>query len=260
MERKKLIELIGAVFIAVIFLSSYVSLSIFTNSKTTTTVLQNTVFASGFTNTIITGYGQIVNINVQCSNSMVSDNTSSFIGNAMTGLENNDSISNYYTIGDKITVQSGTKNAYQIYNYTKKELTYASDNCTSFSGTGMVALPQVMPMSIGNPPSTYSIVIPNSSRVYYLPLTFSSNMRLKVRVKVNTLVNSTGYVYGNITVVRAPSTSSTTTTIKPPSNTMQANKTTTTTSSNSMSSNEIATSNTIATNSIANTVPANASK
>ncbi|MDE1823125.1 MAG: hypothetical protein KGH50_02255 [Candidatus Micrarchaeota archaeon] len=199
MERKKLFQVLVTLFIAIIFITSYFSLTNYnTSSRNKTTSVPPTIFASGILNASVAGYGNILSIAVSCKND--TNSTINDFSTVLSALEANNSVSTYYSVGNRITVDLGNFNASALYSYLSQRASQAQLNCSRFSGSAVLLLPSVMKAQVQT--STYNVYIPDSDRRYPLPVTLPLNAANGIKVKVSTLITVNGTVYGNLSVVR----------------------------------------------------------
>ena len=193
MERKKLIELIGSIFVALIFLSSYAAFgNISANaSNATTTAQTQTVYAAAVTNATIASYGGTMNINISCSNvTPVSD----ALNTALTSLEKNGSVSNFYSQqASQVLVQAGNTGAYQLFQELEKDAGTGA-SCTQFSGSANANLPSKINFHVPAEKSSIIIVIPQSMQTHSLPVAFKENMNSTMQVSVSVFLELNGTI------------------------------------------------------------------
>ena len=202
MEKKRMIELVGALFIAMIFLTSYAA---FSNSgsrpsaNTTAPVQVQTYYATGRTQANITSYGQVLAVNVSCSNSTA---VSSSLNRMLAAMESNGSVSNFYSpMQGRILVQLGNYTAYKAYSLLAVGIGPGAA-CTSFASQASVLLPARMSFMIPLAKSSYTVLIPGSQRSVTLPITLNSIMGKSINVSVAALITTNGTIYGSMSVVR----------------------------------------------------------
>ena len=120
MDTKKLWFLIAAIVVALMFISSYVSLTTYSSSQPQTTTIPNTVFGQAIINGIVTGYGTApVAITVRCHNASYINSTASNVTRILNRLEGNNSIFNFYNTNMDFHVAMGNQSTYGMYTYFK---------------------------------------------------------------------------------------------------------------------------------------------
>lgn len=200
MERKKLIELIGSIFVALIFFSSYAAFGNFGaggSNATTTITPSQTYYAVASGNASITAYSSVMNINITCANIT---SVSNVLNGRLTELQRNGSISNFYSQqAAYILVQAGNTSTYPLYQELSGIIGNSSA-CTHFTSTASVNLPGTMEFFVPTLGNRVQVSIPQSLRTYSLPIEFSNNMSGTVGVAVSTLLSPNATVYGTIKV------------------------------------------------------------
>ncbi len=195
MNSKKIIELIASIFILAIFISSYAYITTFApqpqSQKNTTNTNQPTLYAAGITNASITGYNNLVKLNIQCKNqSEVSNKTSSLLGT----LEGNNSISNFYQSSPQsILVQAGSMNTSSLYNYLYTNIGNESMACMQFSTNAEIKLPSQINFTVEG--KSFQLPIPSSLQSYSLPINVTQNMEQTIKVRVAVLLTLNGTIY-----------------------------------------------------------------
>lgn len=200
LEKKKIVELIGSIFVAVIFLSSYAAfggLSGGTNS-TTTTISQQTFYAVAHGNANITSYGPVLNVNISCSNIT---NVSDKLNGALTALERNGSVSNFYAQqASQVLVQNGSMSTYRVFQLLAESIG-SGTNCTEFdSPSANIRLQQRMNFNVPQQRSSIIILVPDNLQKYTLPVKLVQNMSSSINVTVSTLLTLDGTIYGSMVV------------------------------------------------------------
>ncbi len=203
MKKKQIKQLILALIVGIMFLSSYFTLSNLNGSQAqakahaSTPAAPSTVYGFGATNAVITGYNSTVQILVGC-NSSQSTAISTTIGNILSRLETNNSISNTYSIQNETEVQTGSVGAAQLYSIMAARLNSSAMSCVRFSSRALAELPGTVSLYIVN--KTYQISIPQNLSTVQIPVVFSSNTPRQVPVKVAALIELNGTVYSlNVT-------------------------------------------------------------
>ncbi|MDE1861163.1 MAG: hypothetical protein KGH72_05630 [Candidatus Micrarchaeota archaeon] len=201
MDRRKIIEILGGILVAAIFIFSGVSLANYGGSSTanaTTTINAQTVFAVGYANATITGYYPAMTVDITCKNATLVNSSISILSNALTTLEGNNSVSDFYSSNNKISVSSGNSNSIQVYHYLYGMLSTDALNCTRFSGGVSIELPHNITMKVQT--QSLKVYIPTSMRAHSLNTNLTMNLSGKIPVKVSALLYLNGTISGlNIT-------------------------------------------------------------
>lgn len=193
MERKKLIELVGSIFVALIFLSSYAAFgNISANASNATTTSQaQTVYAAAVANATIASYGGTININISCSNVTA---VSGVLNAALASLEKNGSVSNFYSQqASQVLVQAGNASAYRLFLELSKDAG-AGASCTQFLGSANVNLPSRVNFHVPAEKSSIIISIPQSMLTHSLPVAFKENMSSTMEVSVSAFLYLNGTI------------------------------------------------------------------
>ena len=200
MERKNLIELLGSLFVALIFLTSYAAYGI-SNSKAkvaATTTAPPTFYAEADTNATIKSYGQILMLNVSCANAT---GVETRLNNLLLSYEQNNTVSNFYSPQNNQFVIDDNSNSYAIYNSMLAGLKENS-TCVDFVAQGQGELRSTIVFYVAYAKSNVTVSVPDSLRGFSTPLTLSGNILSKLNVSVATLITANGTIYGNMTVTR----------------------------------------------------------
>ena len=199
MEKNALVQLALAFFIALIFISSYISLTNYNTQQTTTTIVPSTYFAQGFAEAKIAGYGTTMYFNLTCKNAKTMGMASNDLSENLTILEDNNSIFNFYASGRSFSVEPGNMSAYQIYSFVNRTLNSTISNCITDSAVTIIGLPSLINMTVGT--QILNVIVPQneSNASIVLPLTYTVGTHIKV--KVSTLVTSNATIYGPINIV-----------------------------------------------------------
>lgn len=204
MERKKLIELIGSVFVAAIFLSSYAAFGSVapggTASGATSVPPSQTFYATASGNATITSYSGVMNVNIACENI---SSVSSRLNAALQLLERNGSVNNFYSQrATQILVQAGNLSTYPLYLLLYNDTgTYSA--CINFTTTANIRLPDHMTFYIPSEGSKAIIAIPAGMQMYSVPLTLSRNMSSTMNVTASTILALNGSIYSTVRVSQA---------------------------------------------------------
>ncbi|HUB92784.1 MAG TPA: hypothetical protein VL945_02385 [Candidatus Saccharimonadales bacterium] len=203
MNRKNAAMALLALFIGLIFISSYFTLSNLnpgsqqqSQSAAKATVPQ-TVYGFAFANATITGYNNTMTIVTSCNNSDAAA-VAANVSQVVSRLETNNSIYNSYSLGNETLVEAGTLNTESIYKVFSTELNSTALSCITFSASAVIALPAVLNVYVIN--RTYELAVPASLRTSSVPATLYPNMTGIVPVRVSTLVTNNGTIYSlNVT-------------------------------------------------------------
>lgn len=203
MEKKKIIELISSIFVAVIFLTSYAAFGNVVGAPRTTTTTANTqtLYASvqGAANVI--SFGPALSISISCLNTT---SVSSKINAILVSLQENGSVGSFYSQeAAQVLVEAGNMSSYNIYSLLARGI---DDNvsCTGFSSSANIELPASMNFYV-HPQDSYqggyiNLTIPESLRRASVPAQFIQNMSKSVNVSVAVLLTTNGSIYGNLSV------------------------------------------------------------
>lgn len=200
MVNKRAAEIVLAIFVAAIFLSSYASLA-GTNSNTqssTTTVVAvpQTFYGVGYANATFEGYNNTLTMVYLCNDSSIYSGSAS---NLLTGLEINNSIFSYFSSGNNVTVQTNSMDLTSLRSYLVDNMN-VSENCLTFYYRADILLPSTVTMSISG--KQYNIPITQSMNHYSLMVPYNSSTNKNIRVKIAALVEQNGTIY-NLNVTRS---------------------------------------------------------
>jgi len=200
MEKTSLFKLLGAIFIAIIFLASYAAFGGNSSapSRQTTTVTSIPYlpqYGATEVNASITGYSPVFSIYTVCNSADIQNALNSMLNK----LEKNGSISNYYSPDNTtVSVQAGSMNASSTYSYISKMLNQSALNCTRFSAQATVALPNRIGFKVNG--YSFVAVIPQQQDFYTVPVYINSTVHKSALVKVAALFTPNGTIYGNMSV------------------------------------------------------------
>ena len=195
-----MIEFIGALFVAVIFLTSYAAFS--SNSSVNTTSASTTVatyYAVGHTNAAITGYNNTLFVNVSCKGAL-QNQTVDKINAVATQLENNGSVLTYSSSGSSFQIGPQNMNSKGIYDYIYAKLGSNSTNCTVFSTTATVELPGIIQMSVQG--QSVAVKVPYSIATQQISLELNQSMPSTLPLRVAVLITANGTAYGSPSISR----------------------------------------------------------
>ncbi len=191
-KTRKRVLFVGALFVALMFVFSYVGVSsnvpTGTHTLITTTTLppQRTFFASGTANATIVGYAGTATL-MPISNSTALANS---IASTLSSLRNNGTIQNYVTDGPGYDLILGNINSYSL-----QQLLYSRFNATNsirLSSTANARLNGRVNLFVGNQSAPVQI-----NGTYQLNFTPLVPINSPVRVSVQALVTQNGIVYNN---------------------------------------------------------------
>ncbi len=192
-KTKKFVFLIGAIMIAVIFITSYAAFSNNNTANATTSTVsaapQQTVFASATTNGIITNYTQIAY--VESANS--SNSSGAKLGQIMSQLEANSSIYSYIYVNDSYEAYLSNVSAYDLQELLYKD--FNSTNAISIGSTADILLPSSISMYYSN--SSPPISVPLSNRNYTVYITGLKSIGSSLNLSVSALITTRGTIYNN---------------------------------------------------------------
>ncbi|MFI5412889.1 MAG: hypothetical protein ACHQX1_03275 [Candidatus Micrarchaeales archaeon] len=203
MDRKRIWEIIVSIFIAVIFIASYASFGNNNNTATTTStsIVPQTVYGVGTTNVIVKGYGQLMYVNINCTDKTLLNSTSYEVSNVLGKLELNNSISNYFaTNQSSFNVYNNKLTSLQIETYVDSTLSNSSRVCTNFKSELNVSLPLSVKFSVGGQKT--SVYVPPSQQNATLTGKIL-NVGDSIPVRISALLtakNGTYVIYGNFSM------------------------------------------------------------
>ena len=193
MERKKFVEFLGALFIAFIFISSYLE---FTNIGGSSTAHANvskaknatpTIFSYGYSNSVVSGYGRVLDINVTC-NSSESAGLGSNLTNSLNGLEANGSAENFIQTPYGYSVLLSGNYSDSAYRYIARTINSSYLSCISFRSSVNLLLPQKVNLTyssgIGSGIQNISVAVPQKFRAYSIPVILNGTNLTYFRLKL----------------------------------------------------------------------------
>ncbi len=201
MDKKKIYQFLVALFVAVIFITSYLSFINFGSplAQNTTKPVPQTVYAVGFANASIFSFTNLLNITVTCPapNSTIVINN---LTNTLNALQGNSSVLNVFPAGNNITIETGKLNALGVYARLYPDLDNSTAKCTAFKSAAVAHLPSTITMYVGT--QTVSLGV-GGNNTYDIPLTIEQNLSNTIRVRVAALFTTNGSIYGNLSVTKA---------------------------------------------------------
>lgn len=196
---KRLTQLALALFVGIIFISSYVSLTDYNSQQSATTSIPVTYFAQGFAEANVVGYSTPLYFSLTCNSPAIRSLASNAITDNLTILEDNNSVYNVFSSGRNISVEPGNMSEHRIYSFVSGGLNSTLSNCTSASATVIARLPSTVNMTVGT--QTAPIQIPQSSANVSIVLPIKYTIGTSVKVKLSTTVTANGTVYGPIITI-----------------------------------------------------------
>ncbi len=185
-NSKKLLMLVGSLFVALIFLSSYMSSSTSNMGTTTSIKPPATYLAIGKSSGAITGYG--TNAYVMLSNQ--SNSTMENVNRTLSALEANGSISNYIHISNGYQVALSSMDAYTLQQSIRNITALEHSNVTT---TAYLFLPANATLYV----NSYPVNVAFSKRNSSISLTGIGPVGSRVNVSVFALITANGIVYNN---------------------------------------------------------------
>jgi hypothetical protein len=201
MERKKMIELIGMIFVAAIFLSSYAAFgSNAPGSGATTTVNQGQLAYAQTPSPVpaqLTGYNSTLQASVLCSNATrVSDTLTGLLAN----MTRNGNVTDFQPENGTITlIEAGSEGSYALYRALSSGLGPGA-NCTRFTTTADILLPATLKVVVTGGQGGVSVEVPSSLRHEFMPATLGSMTGNTVSVYAYMLLTSNYTIYGSLTL------------------------------------------------------------
>ncbi len=199
MDKKRITEALLAIFVAAIFISSYVSLTNYNTPQNATTTVPATIFAQGISNAVITGYGGDLYLNITCANHSAAAETVNTLTPYLTKLENNNSILNYFNPGWNISIAPENMSTYEIYASSLARLGRNYSGCVTGYATAFARLPQSVYLNTGTQVAPVQLTQRERNVSFASNLSWAAGTTLKVRVSALVLQNDT--IYGPISLV-----------------------------------------------------------
>ncbi|MGD0729034.1 MAG: hypothetical protein ABR981_03080 [Candidatus Micrarchaeaceae archaeon] len=189
-KTKSIILLIGAILIAVIFISAYASFNnnnVAGSTSTSTVASQQTFYSTGSVNAIIENYSYITYVTFSNSTNSSKNN----VTNLLSSLEANGIVDNYIYTNNSFEVVLNNITAYQlqqeIYNTSK------DSNSINVGSTAQITLPASATLYYTNTP----ISIHLTSRNYSVYLNNVKSVGSTINVGISALLTRNGSVYNN---------------------------------------------------------------
>lgn len=242
MQKSKLAGLGLGLLVALVFISSYISLTNYNSQSQKTTSIPATYASVGITKGKLIAYTSPFYFNIVCKNASIDNATAQIINENLSILQNNNSILTSYPVNSKnISVAAANMSVYSIYKFITSKLSAPEQACVSAYSNAVVFLPQAVNMTIGN--QRYLVGIPSLYRNATFISPISRGINQTITVKIYATVAQNGTVYGTPQIVILNTSTASKPTV--PSNTLATNSM----QSNSIVSNTM-NSNTIGSNAI----------
>ncbi len=203
MDKKQAIRFFLALFVGLIFISSYYTFRNLNggaqSQKTKQASAPQTVPGFGTANAGIVGYNNTMYIYTAC-NTANETGAEAGVSAIVSELEKNGTVYDSYSIQNETVVQSGSANASYIYSVFMKRLNATSRSCLRFSSYAEAELPNQVQLFIYTINKTYPVNVPQNLSVVQVPVTLSANMSKVVKVRIAALIELNGTVYSlNVT-------------------------------------------------------------
>jgi hypothetical protein len=197
-EKSRLVQLALALFVGLIFISSYVSLVNYNSQQSTTSTIPATYFAQGFANAVVSGYTSPMYFNVTCSDHATASIAGNEISRRLNLLEVNNSVFNFYSSGRNVSVEPGNMSAQQIYSSVTGSMNQSAANCTLAYSTDVISLPAAANFTVGA--QNIAVIVPRTQANATIVLPISYGIGSHVRLKLSTLVTANATIYGPIEI------------------------------------------------------------
>ncbi|MEM0074413.1 MAG: hypothetical protein QW091_00970 [Candidatus Micrarchaeaceae archaeon] len=189
MEKKKLIEFIGSLFVAIIFISSYAAYGMGSSSsnsasKSKATNSTQLIYGIAFTNATITNYTNVFSIATNCIGKSALK-----LNETLDAMLANGSIAEYYQSSPNVfSVDSGNESANSILHYI-----YNSFNCVNITAGAEIELPYNASFYFGALGRSIKLAIPNALRMHSVAMYFSPNVS-NINVSIGALSSEYGII------------------------------------------------------------------
>ncbi len=156
-------------------------------------------YAQGTSNAIVAGYGPVLQVNMSCKVN-VTDKESTSLQSLLDTLEVNNTVGNYYTSSPKqIVVEAGNQNSSSIYHALYASVNTTEASCTTFATQALLEFPSLITMGVGG--QNVEVELSPGQRQLYLGVNLTQQFNTTLRLRVAGLLNQTGALVGNLTVV-----------------------------------------------------------
>jgi len=189
-KRKKKVLFLGAVFIGLMFIFSYLGVTnnapSATTSSTTTVPQGNSFFATGAGNATIIGYSNTATLSFATNSTAVANTTASLLST----MRNNGTIQNYIGEGSGYDLILGNVGAYGLQQLLYSELN--STNSIRLSSTANARIPNKVEMFVGS--QELPVAINGTYQLNFTPLIALNS---SIPVTVQALLTQNGLLYNN---------------------------------------------------------------
>jgi len=188
-KNKRMIFLLGTLFVAFIFLSSYAAFNNNNNvsvSTTSTVQLQQSFYSTGYSNAIVANYSGTAYIAVADGTNTIKNK----VANLLSQLQANGTVQNYaYSNGTYQAVLSGIS-AYSLQQILTNK---TQSNSIAVGATSILALPPNVTMYYSGQP--INVVL--QGRNYSVYLSKVKKIGTVLNVSVSGLLTRNGQIYNN---------------------------------------------------------------
>jgi len=196
-SKKRLTTFLLSLFVAVIFIGSYAAFGNIStgNSTSTTTVhIGQTYFVTGSANAVVSGYSSAAEVQVIGNDTIVS-----MVGNTLTQLQNNGSVSSYFQYGTGYNVFLNSYSPYQL-----QQLLYGMypTNTIRVNSSTYVSLPKTIPLYY----STQQVQVGLPGRNYSVSMAPIIAIGSNVPVAIKAIIFANGTLYNNQITVNEKAT------------------------------------------------------
>lgn len=198
MQTKQIAELLLALLIGVIFISSYVSTTDY-NSQTSTTTVPATAYGQSITKVTLAAYSNPMYVNVACKNSSIQNSTMNLVQSNLTALESNDSVLQFYATGTNVSIAAENMTPLQIYTYLQGKAGTNASACLRGYATARLELPSYVNVTVGTQKA--GIYLPQSDLNTSIVLPMNNSIGSKLSAKLSMFITSNATVYGPVSVV-----------------------------------------------------------
>ncbi len=196
MNKAQILQVLLAVFIAIIFISSYFTFQGInpttqsTKSKTVPTPV--TVYGYSYSNALILSYNSTMGITFACP-SGINASVNNKINNEILSLEGNSSIINTYPIQNGLLIDGAPNQTKGIFKKIYNSLNSTTQQCVSFSTYARVLLPSTATMLVGN--QSYTASIPSNFSIAKIPITLQASSNSVIGIRIAALIEQNGTIY-----------------------------------------------------------------
>lgn len=198
MNKAQILQILLAVFIAVIFISSYFTFqginpsSTAQNTKSKAGQVPPTVYGYSYSNALILSYNSTMGITIACP-SEINASANNKINGEIQAFEGNGTIVNTYPTQDGLLVEASSNQTKNIFNKIYGSLNSTTQLCVSFSTYARILLPSTANMIIGN--QSYTASIPSNFSTAEIPVTLTGAANSVVGIRIAALIEQNGTIY-----------------------------------------------------------------